>query len=167
MANSKKTPDYTLFWLFWMMMIVMSILLSCRTSSRTEDRMQTSRLTDAHDARVSQHVIDSLLRNMNFTFTGLELWMSPAPAPLPQGTPADTARQTPQLHLRADKATASLSEMNVTDVVTDACISDSATHEVQEERHAETAPHKDKGGRFVLILALLLAIFLAYKLPND
>lgn len=168
MANSKKTTDYTRFWIFWIIMIVLTILLSCRTTKKTEDRMHTSQLTAGYEAQANLHVMDSLLRNMTFTFTGLEMWMSPASAPLPQGSDRpDTTRQAPQVHLKADKATASLSERQVTEASHSAGVRDTTARNVQEEQRTESSSKRDKGNPLVPALALVLAIYLVYHFRNE
>lgn len=160
MARYKKTPDYTVFWIFWLLLILFT-LFSCQTS-RQENHTHTEFMTSGHKMLMNQRIIDSLMRNFTFTFTGLELWITPDNIPLqPDTTKSDTNRNAaPSVHLRADKATATFSEKEVTEAIAQMQTADSTQYSAQCEEQKEVKPQHNQSGRFVIVLFLLITIFI-------
>ena len=173
MARLFKTNRafYRFFWIFWIILVLLSLFSSCRAHKTTASSF-SEETTSTCGTVWTQQLIDSLVRNMQISFTGLDIWIEPSEGfPIPERLiPANdgdsgTHKGAPvKVHLRADSAAVSLQEVTVSGSQSQMAAADSTHYAADGSSETENRPQGQTGHMIVIFLLIGIMALLISRL---
>lgn len=173
MARLFKTDDnnfYRFFLVFWIILVLLLLFGSCRAHKTTASSF-SEETTSTCGTVWTQQLLDSLVRNMQISFSGLDIWFEPSDFPIPDTeTPTTdgdscTHQGAPmKVHLRADSAAVSLQEVAVSGSQSLLVSADSTHYAADGSSETESRPQGQTGHMIVIFLLIGIMALLISKL---